>query len=151
MVFGYLYYAYFVCLWGALYSDSCIEEAMKVNECGLSLIDTLLSEYEANESRTTAEKYIKSKLRHRVTSNQYSAMVSLCMFLGINGFEACGIINLINRGKAIQAANKFNRFNYHDDENGNRVVDPFLVQQREAEKALYLMPEIIPKRKAKNG
>jgi GH24 family phage-related lysozyme (muramidase) len=152
MVFGYLYYAYLICLWGALYCDSCIEEAMKVNECGLSLIDTLLSEYEPHESRTTVEKYLTLKLRRKITNNMYSALVPLGMAIGTDMLETSGIIKLINLGKPHEAAHRFDFFIYHDDENyGFRVADPFLVRQREMEKALYFMPEIVTTRKkAKN-
>jgi GH24 family phage-related lysozyme (muramidase) len=118
---------------------------MKTNPIGLNYIEMYKTEYGLNESRTTAEKFLSANLKRRINSNQFSALVCLIVAIGIDDFLDGKILNLINSGNVMDAADKFDICIYTDDEYGRRIADPFLIRQRELEKALFLTPELVQK------
>ena len=123
---------------------------MKTNAEGLELIALFKDEYEPAESRTSAEKAVTILVTRRMTTNQFSALVSLVMHIGIDTFRRSRMLTMINTRSLhsmVQAADEFDLYVYIDDDHGRRVLDPFLVRQREFEKALFLKPELVRKRK----
>lgn len=123
---------------------------MKTNPEGRILIALFKDTYEVTESRTAAEKAVNLLVRRRITSNQFSALVSFVMSLGIDGFRRSRMLTLINTRSIdtmVRAADEFDKFIYEINDDGQRVLDPFLVRHREFEKALFLKPEIVAKRK----
>lgn len=114
---------------------------MKTNAEGRKLIALFKEEYEAEISRTQAEKALTLLVRRRLTSNQFSALVSLVMSIGLEEFKASKMLRLLNTvslHSALQAADEFDLYIYD-----GRKPDPFLIRQREMEKALFLMPEVV--------
>lgn len=123
---------------------------MKTNEEGRRLIAFFESEYEPAESRTAAEKAVNMMVQRRLTGNQFSALVCFVMYTGISGFKTSQMLKLLNTRSvhsAVQAAEQFGYYIYETDDKGDRYVDPFLIKQRELEKALFLTPEIVQKRR----
>lgn len=125
---------------------------MRTNNEGLCLIETFKDEYDPAESKTASEKAINLFVKVRLTSNQFSALVSLVMHIGIDSFRRSNLLKLINASakdwrKFVKAADEFHTYIYIDDEHGKRVADDFLIQHRDFEKALFLKPEQIRKRK----
>lgn len=123
---------------------------MKTNAAGLALIRAFTDEYDTADSRTAAEKIVTLSIKVELTSNQFSALVCLAMHLGTDHFRDSRIVRLINQSRPnalVKAADQFDLYIYHDDDTGKRVPDPFLIKQRELEKALFLMPELVRKRR----
>lgn len=121
---------------------------MRTNPLGIDLIDRYTDEYEAAESRTAAERSINLFCRIRLTSNQFSALVPLVMHIGIDDFKRSAVLKFLNQGKLLKAADAFGHYIYLTDVEG-RFIDECLIVQREAEKALFLMPEIVNQSKRK--
>ena len=118
---------------------------MKTNADGKFLIAMLETEYEPEESLTAAEKAVNLLVRADLNTNQFSALVCLVMFIGIDEFRASPMLKLINasftdKGRILTAANEFGTYVYDGDE-----VDPFLVEQRALEKSLFLQPMLVRK------
>lgn len=120
---------------------------MKTNNEGRNLIELFKDEYEPAESRTTAEKAINALVRVRLTGNQFSAVVSLVMQIGLDAFKKSKMLKLLNKGFTVGAASEFDLHIYDIDDNGQRVISPFLIKHREFEKALFLKPELVQKGK----
>lgn len=125
----------------------CVVVYMKINETGLWLINCLRDEDYELDGKTAAEKAVRTHTRTRLTDGQYSALVSFVMCEGIDLFMRSKLRRLINRGELVEAADEFDRYIYTVDDEGKRVVDPFLLKHRELEKGLFLMPELVRKRK----
>jgi GH24 family phage-related lysozyme (muramidase) len=120
---------------------------MKLNSAGKDLIAFLKHDDEfLLETRKDAEKAIKALVHVRLTNNQYSALLSFIMSEGIHTFKASKLLKLVN-ARNVRSADQFDKYIYSIDENGQRIVDTFLVRHRELEKALFLMPELLPKRR----
>lgn len=118
---------------------------MRTNADGLSLIEVLKSEYEPVESRTNVEKTLTLLVRRRLTSNQFSALVSLGVNIGLDDLKR--IIRKLNKIEIpAQIADEFDKYVYGTAENGDRILDPFLIKQRELERSLYTNPELVKKR-----
>jgi lysozyme len=127
---------------------------MRTNAEGLSLIAAFIDEYDAAESRTAAEGAVNLYVKARLNSNQFSALVCLVMNIGRGEFKRSQLLKTINasvkdRDLLLKAADQFDRYIYETNDFGERVLDPFLIKQREYEKALFLLPAILPKRRRK--
>jgi lysozyme len=120
---------------------------MKTNAEGKNLIALYKEEYEELESRTAAEQAVNLYVTRRLTSNQFSALVSLVMSIGIDDFRRSKLLKMVNakadRDSLVKAADQFDLYIYAFDENGRRVVDQFLIEHRVFEKALFLLPELV--------
>ena len=116
--------------------------AMKTNEIGESLIESYEDMYDPAETREDAIKAIRLFVTRRLTSNQFSALIPLIMHIGIDDFKASKMLKLINSGRIFEAADQFNFYIYAEVKS-RRKADPFLVKQREMEKKLFLMPEVV--------
>lgn len=118
---------------------------MKTNADGLNLIEMLKCEYEPAESRTNIEKALNALVKRRLTNNQFSALVSLGMYIGLDKLKK--VIKRINSVTLLaEVADCFDQHIYHDDEHGRRTADPFLIKQRELERELFTRPQIVKKR-----
>lgn len=125
---------------------------MKTNDAGLVLIETLESEYELDESRTSAEKAVNLYVKPRITHNQFSALVPLVMQIGIDTFRRSQLLKLINKispNNLHAIRDQFDTYIYETADDGKRSIDPFLVKQREFEKELFRQPEQLKLRKRK--
>jgi hypothetical protein len=74
-----------------------------------------------------------------VTSNQFSALVSLAYNVGIGALRGSTLLRLLNARDYAGAANQFPRWN----RGGGRVL-PGLVKRRAAERDLFLTPDSAP-------
>lgn len=123
---------------------------MKLNVEGLALIAAFLDEYDPAETPTNAEKAIRLYVHPLLTSNQFSALVCLVMDIGIIKFRKSVLLKKINsktdRNALVHAADEFDRYVYELNEKGVREIEPFLVRQREFEKALFLKPELVSRK-----
>lgn len=120
---------------------------MKLNEHGRSLIDFLKYDDEyILETKKDAEEAIRTYVKIRLNGNQYAALLSFVMSEGIATFKKSKLLKLVNAND-IRAAEQFDRYIYSIDEYDNRIVDPFLAEHREYEKAVFLMPEIVATRR----
>jgi lysozyme len=72
-----------------------------------------------------------------VTQNQFDACVSLAYNIGAFAFKRSTLCNAINAGHSIQAAGEFLKW----DQAGGKVI-PGLLARRDAERALFLAPEL---------
>lgn len=123
---------------------------MRINEEGRSLIRIFKDEYEASETLANAQKAVNLLVRRRITTNQFSALVSLVMCIGIDDFKKSKMLQLINTrslNAMIMAADEFDRYIYEINDHGDRVLDQFLLGVRECEKALFLKPELVSSRR----
>lgn len=119
---------------------------MKTNARGKELIAMFKDEYDAAISRTAAERAVTMLIRRRLTGNQFSAIVSLVMSIGLDEFRASRMLRLINTmtlSSALEASDEFDTYIYEYNDSGERTIDPFLIKQREMEKALFLLPEAV--------
>lgn len=124
---------------------------MRTNRAGLDLIKYFKGEYEPAEGRINAEKAVTLLIKRPITHNQFSALVCLIMGIGIDLFKESNIIKLLNKGNGIEdrlkAANEFDKYIYDYNDDGERIVDQFLIAQRTLEKDLFLKSELVKKRK----
>jgi len=68
-----------------------------------------------------------------LTSNQFSALVSLCFNIGIGAFQKSTLVRVLNQGNYGEAANQFLRWN----QGGGKVLAG-LVRRRQRERELFL-------------
>lgn len=125
---------------------------MKLNAEGKKLLDAISEDYRTEISRTDAGKAIRLLVKQRLTDNQYSALVSLIVCIGLDTFKKSKLLKLINSSSGdwhnfVKAAEQFDFYIYSDDEEGRRKPDQFMIAHRELEKALFLMPELVRKRR----
>jgi lysozyme len=85
------------------------------------------------------ERAVAAMVTVPVTSNQFSALVSLAYNIGISALRGSTLLRLLNAGDYAGAANQFLRWN----RGGGRVL-PGLVTRRRAERALFLTPDSAP-------
>lgn len=114
---------------------------MKISADGHFVIERLLSEYEPEDTEQDAADAVTLLVRTPLTNNQFSALVSLVMSIGIDEFKCSYMLRLLNserRRDRMRAAFKFHEYVYMD----NGQLDPFLDEQRTLEQDLYLTPEI---------
>jgi len=74
-----------------------------------------------------------------LTQNQFDALVSFAMNIGIDNFRSSTALLRINEGSLLQAAGAIEMWRKADFE-GERIVVDALVRRRAAEKALFLTP-----------
>lgn len=79
------------------------------------------------------ENAVADLLKVEVSSNQFSAMVSLCYNIGPANFKKSSVIRFVNKKQWQNAANAFSLWN----KAGGRVL-PGLTRRRAAEAALFL-------------
>lgn len=83
------------------------------------------------------EKQIEPLLKVKLNSNQFSAVVSFVYNVGPGNFEKSTLLKKINAKDFAGAANEFARWN----KAGGKVLAG-LTRRREAEKVLFLKPEV---------
>ena len=118
---------------------------MRITVDGKWLNDVLQEEYALDETTSAAKKAIKLYVKVPLTNNQFSALVPLVRFIGIKNFRKSNMLKTLNskdRRAVLKAAQYFDYYIYVASPHG-RIVDPFLVKQRELEKALFLKPELV--------
>ena len=118
---------------------------MRITADGKWLNQVLQDEYDLDETITAAKKAVRAYVKVPLTNNQFSALVPLVRFIGINQFRKSNMLKTLNsqdRRAVVKAAQYFDYYIYTNCEHG-RIVDPFLVKQRELEKALFLKPELV--------
>jgi lysozyme len=85
------------------------------------------------------EQAVAAMVTVPVTSNQFSALVSLAYNIGISALRGSTLLRLLNAGDYAGAANQLRRWN----RGGGRVL-PGLVTRRAAERDLFLTPDSAP-------
>jgi len=85
------------------------------------------------------ERAVAAMVTVPVTSNQFSALVSLAYNVGIGALRGSTLLRLLNAGDYAGAANQLRRWN----RGGGRVL-PGLVKRRAAERDLFLTPDSAP-------
>jgi lysozyme len=85
------------------------------------------------------ERAVAAMVTVPVTSNQFSALVSLAYNVGISALRGSTLLRLLNAGDYAGAANQFPRWN----RGGGRVL-PGLVKRRAAERDLFLSADSAP-------
>jgi lysozyme len=85
------------------------------------------------------ERAVAAMVTVPVTSNQFSALVSLAYNIGIGALKKSTLLRLLNAGDYAGAANQFPRWN----RGGGRIL-PGLVKRRAAERALFLSADSAP-------
>lgn len=128
-----------------------VGSGMRTNAEGKYLISILKGEdeYDLAETQTDAENIIKAHVTERLTSNQFSALVSLIMCEGREVLLEGNVLEFLNHPAPemrIRAADIFGFYIYAENDE-ERYIDPFLAAHRDAEKALFLKPELVRKRK----
>jgi lysozyme len=74
-----------------------------------------------------------------LTQNQFDALASFAMNIGVDAFRRSSVLLRINEGALLQAASAVEMWRTADFE-GERIVVDALVRRRAAEKALFLTP-----------
>jgi lysozyme len=74
-----------------------------------------------------------------LTQNQFDALVSFAMNIGVEAFRGTSVLLRVNEGALLQAAAAIEMWRKADFE-GERIVVDALVRRRAAEKALFLTP-----------
>lgn len=116
---------------------------MKTNAEGKRIISAFMIDYDPAESLSDAEKYVNLYVNYPLNGNQFSALVSLVMCVGIDEFLKSKLLKALNRGDAFKAATFFDHHLYIEDDLGDRKLDKDLILMRAMEKSLFLMPEIV--------
>lgn len=80
-------------------------------------------------------KGVKNLLKVDVSENQFSALVSFAYNCGLGSLKGSTLLQLLNRGKYLQAADEFLKWN-----KAKGKVLRGLVERREAERRLFLTP-----------
>ena len=111
---------------------------------GRRLVESQQEIYELDESISGAKRAIDQYIILPLNRNQYSALVPLVMYLGVKHFRQSRLLKLLNRKTKREevlnlALMEFDKYIYAEAEIG-RVAEPFLVDQRNREKALFITP-----------
>jgi lysozyme len=75
-----------------------------------------------------------------LTQNQFDALCSFALNIGLENFRTSGVLRRINEGAMLQAAYAIEMWRKADFE-GERIVVDALIRRRAAEKSLFLLPE----------
>jgi lysozyme len=75
-----------------------------------------------------------------LTQNQFDALCSFALNIGLENFRKSGVLRRINEGAMLQAAYAIEMWRKADFE-GERIVVDALIRRRAAEKSLFLLPE----------
>lgn len=96
----------------------------------------IISEFEANrilkQDLLKYEAAVKKAVKVPLTSNQFSALVSLVYNIGISAFKSSTLLRLLNARDYSSASYQFSRWN----KAGGRVLTG-LIRRRNAEAALF--------------
>jgi lysozyme len=76
---------------------------------------------------------VSKAIKIPLTSNQFSALVSLCFNIGIGAFHSSTLVRVLNQGNYSEAANQFLRWN-----RGGGKVLAGLTRRRNRERNLFL-------------
>lgn len=87
-----------------------------------------------------SEKGVEAILLVPVTSNQFSALVSLAFNIGLVNFSKSTLLKLLDDGDTAAAAEQFLKWNKARVK-GDLVPLAGLTRRREAERALFLTPD----------
>lgn len=115
---------------------------MRTNSKGQELAEALQEEYDTALSRSSAEALLKKTVKFPINNNQFSALVPLAMFLGEHDFKRSALLRWLNEGKIFRAADTFRHYIHIWDEDG-RFIDENLILQRERERSLFLLTEMV--------
>lgn len=80
-----------------------------------------------------AESAVRKYTKRRLTSNEFSALVSFAYNVGEGNFRSSTLLKYVNKDKDLEAACEFIRWRY-----ANKVVLAGLVKRRLAEASLFL-------------
>jgi GH24 family phage-related lysozyme (muramidase) len=125
---------------------------MHLNADGKLLVSMIRAEFDDCETTANAQKAVRALVKRSLTNNQYSALVSLVVSIGIDQFKKSRMLKLLNTvslNSCIEASKEFQQYIYCVNDHGRVVEDPFLVKQRELEVDLFLTPEIVAGKHAK--
>lgn len=104
---------------------------------------TRITEAEAErllrDDLAVCESAIQDTVTHPVSSNEFSAMASLCFSIGWQRFASSTVVKKVNAGDREGAAKAFLLWT-RGTVNGERVSLPLLQDRRQKEKALFLKP-----------
>jgi GH24 family phage-related lysozyme (muramidase) len=120
---------------------------MRMNREGDRLLDLYRYEFEPAETKTDASKAIQLLVKHRLNSNQCSALVCLICGISIDTFKESPLRKILNRGDMLLAAEAFMDFIHVTDDAGRRVIDPPTLKHRELQRDLFLKPELVRRSK----
>jgi lysozyme len=106
---------------------------------------TITEKDAAGYLEVTVEKFgrqVEAMLTRPASANQFGAMVSLAYNIGPGAFARSSVLRLFNAGDEAAAADAFLLWN-KGTVNGKKVVLKGLARRREAERALFLRPEVV--------
>ncbi|HEX4181315.1 MAG TPA: lysozyme [Caulobacteraceae bacterium] len=106
-------------------------EGVRIDEADASAL--LL--YDLGEVQIALNELIFTPL----TQNQFDALASFAMNIGVEAFRRSSVLLRINEGSLLQAASALEMWRKADFE-GERIVVDSLIRRRAAEKALFLTP-----------
>lgn len=98
---------------------------------GMSISQAKADEYLAKDLKTVCS-FVKSKVKVKLTQNQFDALVSLTYNIGVGNFEKSSVLKYVNQGKFEEAAKAFDKHVYSK----GKKLDG-LVKRRNKEKALF--------------
>jgi lysozyme len=84
-------------------------------------------------------RYVKAPLNE----NQFGALVSFVFNLGAGVLRGSTMLNYLNAGRYMPAADEFPRWVWAKRPDGSRVQLPGLIARRAAERTLFLTPVIV--------
>ncbi len=105
--------------------------------------DRLKSVAEANDLFWVTMRYFASEVNRLVkvplTQNQFDALCSLVYNIGVGNFERSTLLEYLNKGKFIQAADQFLVWN-KITKDGKKQISRGLVIRRVKERSVFLRP-----------
>ena len=90
----------------------------------------------------TIEKAVNEEVYAPLTQSQFDALCSLAFNIGLKPFRTCQVLQALNNGRVLDAANGFDVWRMATIGGRTYVVDA-LVRRRTAEKALFLKTDPI--------
>jgi lysozyme len=106
----------------------------------VKLTDAAITKAKADEilchNLAQYEDAVSRAIKVKITSNQFSACVSLAYNIGAGNFQKSSVVKFINAGEMLMAAKSFLMWD-KATVNGKLTVLPGLVTRRLAEKALF--------------
>lgn len=113
---------------------------MEVNAEGMKIINRYDEEYWATDVET-AERAVERYVEIELTENQFSALVSLVVNIGVREFMKSALLHLVNKEQLLCAAQQFHEYTTLDQ----LTEDKTLARRRRAEKKLFLRPTLVEK------
>lgn len=110
---------------------------MKTNGEGLKLINKFPEEYWLCDVEE-AEKAVWDLVELELKENEFSALVSFVVSIGIGRFKNSLVLKRINQGLILEAADEILQWTFNGKEE-----DRGYAKRRKQERALFLRPEIV--------